>query len=72
MNISKKLKIQLNGNNYQVESGFTINKLLKRLKINNNKAAVELNGQIADKKRYSNIKLKKNDRIEIVHFIGGG
>ena len=72
MNISKKLKIQLNGNNYNVESGFTINKLLKRLKINNNKAAVELNGQIADKKRYSHIKLKKNDRIEIVHFIGGG
>ena len=72
MNISKKLKIQLNGNNYQVESGFTINKLLKRLKINNNKAAVELNGQIADKKRYRNIKLKKNDKIEIVHFIGGG
>ena len=72
MNISKKLKIQLNGNDYQVESGFTINKLLKRLKINNNKAAVELNGQIADKKRYSLIKLKKNDRIEIVHFIGCG
>ena len=72
MNISKKLKIQLNGNNYQVESGFTINKLLKRLKINNNKAAVELNGQISYKKSYSHIKLKKNDRIEIVHFIGGG
>ena len=72
MNISKKLKIQLNGNNYQVESGFTINKLLKRLKINNNKAAVELNGHIADKKIYSHIRLKKNDRIEIVHFIGVG
>ena len=42
------------------------------MKINNNKAAVELNGRIADKKRYSHIKLKKNDRIEIVHFIGGG
>ena len=72
MNISKKLKVQLNGTHYQVNSGCTINKLLKRLKINNNKAAVELNGQIADKKRYSYIKLKKNDRIEIVHFIGGG
>ena len=72
MNISKKLKVQLNGNNYQVDSGCTINNLLKRLKINNNKAAVELNGQIADKKRYRNIKLKKNDKIEIVHFIGGG
>jgi len=72
MNISKKLKVQLNGNNYRVDRGCTINKLLKRLKINNNKAAVELNGQIVDKKRYSHIGLKKNDRIEIVHFIGGG
>ena len=72
MNISKKLKVQLNGNNYRVDKGCTINKLLKRLKINNNKAAVELNGQIVDKKRYSHIRLKKNDRIEIVHFIGGG
>ena len=72
MNISKKLKVQLNGNNYHVDSGCTINKLLKRLKINNNKAAVELNGQIADKKRYNRIELKKNDKIEIVHFIGGG
>ena len=72
MNISNKLKIQLNGKKYQIIKGLSLSKLLKKLKINNNKAAVELNGQITDKKRYNNIILKKNDKIEIVHFIGGG
>ena len=72
MNISNKLKIQLNGRKYQIIKGLSLNKLLKKLKINNNKAAVELNGQIADKKRYDKIILKKNDKLEVVHFIGGG
>jgi|TARA_B110000438_G_scaffold294314_1_gene335544 sulfur carrier protein len=72
MNISNKLKIQLNGKKYQIIKGLSLSKLLKKLKINNNKAAVELNGQITDKKRYNNIILKKNDKLEVVHFIGGG
>jgi len=72
MNISNKLKIQLNGKKYQIIEGLSLSKLLKKLKINNNKAAVELNGQITDKKRYNNIILKKNDKLEVVHFIGGG
>ena len=72
MNISNKLKIQLNGKKYQIAKGQTLAKLLKKLKINNNKAAVELNGHIADKKRYNTIILKKNDKLEVVHFIGGG
>ena len=72
MNISNKLKIQLNGKKYQIIKGLSLSKLLKKLKINNNKAAVELNGQITDKKRYNNIILKKNDKLKVVHFIGGG
>ena len=72
MNISNKLKIQLNGKKYQIIKGLSLSKLLKKLKINNNKEAVELNGQITDKKRYNNIILKKNDKLEVVHFIGGG
>ena len=55
-----------------ISLAFSCGGLAQELKINNNKAAVELNGQIANKKRYNKIKLKKNDKIEIVHFIGGG
>tara|TARA_B110000263_G_scaffold220255_1_gene208013 strand:- start:108 stop:326 length:219 start_codon:yes stop_codon:yes gene_type:complete len=72
MIISKKFKIQLNGKKYIIQSGHSIQMLLKKLKIKNNKAAVEINGQIADKKTYNKIDIKKNDKIEIVHFIGGG
>jgi sulfur carrier protein len=46
--------------------------LLKNLKIPLNKVAIELNEEIIDKKKINKIKLKKNDKVEIVHFIGGG
>ena len=46
--------------------------MLKQLKIPLNKAAIEINEEIIDKKKINKIKLKKNDKIEIVHFIGGG
>jgi thiamine biosynthesis protein ThiS len=36
------------------------------------KVAIELNQEIIDKKKIDKIILKKNDKIEIVHFIGGG
>ena len=72
MNNVKKIKIQLNGKKHQIKIGCNIQKLLKILRKDNNKVAVELNGEIADKNKYSKILLKKNDKIEIVQFIGGG
>ena len=72
MNNLKKIKIQLNGKKYQIKVGCNLKDLLKVLKKNNNKVAIELNGEIADKKKYNKMFLKKNDKIEIVQFIGGG
>ena len=65
-------KIQLNGEPFEVSKKITLNELLNKLKIQKNKVAVELNGQIIEKKKYSNVILNKDDKIEIVHFIGGG
>ena len=72
MNSLKKIKIQLNGKKHQIKMGYNLKDLLKILKKDNNKVAIELNGEIADKKKYSKIFLKKDDKIEIVQFIGGG
>ena len=72
MNNLKKIKIQLNGKRYQIKIGLNLNVLLRNLKKNSNKVAIELNGEIADKKKYNKIYLKKNDKVEIVQFIGGG
>jgi thiamine biosynthesis protein ThiS len=46
--------------------------LVKNLKIPMKKVAIELNQEIIDKKKINKISLKKKDKIEIVHFIGGG
>ena len=50
----------------------SLKKLLKILKKENNKVAIELNGSIANKSKYDKIFLNKNDKVEIVQFIGGG
>ena len=72
MNSLKKIKIQLNGKKHQIKMGYNLKDLLKILKKDNNKVAIELNGEIADKKKYNKIFIEKNDKIEIVQFIGGG
>ena len=68
----KKIKIKLNGKEKLIPKNFKIYTLLNKLKIPIKKVAIELNQEILDKKKLHKIKLKKDDNIEIVHFIGGG
>ena len=68
----KKIKIKINGKMKSITKDSTLFKVLKILKIPLNKVAIELNEEIIDKKKINKIKINKNDKIEIVHFIGGG
>jgi sulfur carrier protein len=68
----KKIKIKVNGKLKSLPEKYKISDLVKDLKIPLKKVAIELNQEIIDKKKISKITLKKNDKIEIVHFIGGG
>ena len=72
MNIKNKIKITVNGKQMQIIPKFTLKSLITKLKMPLNKIAIELNKKIIDKKKISKIQLKKGDKIEIVHFIGGG
>ncbi len=65
-------KIQLNGSKRVISSKFSILSLLKKYKIDSKKVAVELNGKIVNKSKYKLVYLKDKDKVEIVHFIGGG
>ena len=67
-----KIKIKINGKLSIINDNFSILVYLKTLKIPLKKVAIELNQEIIDKSKLNKIKLKNNDRIEIVHFIGGG
>ncbi|MDA7713625.1 MAG: sulfur carrier protein ThiS [Candidatus Pelagibacter bacterium] len=68
----KKIKIKVNGKFSTINENLSLFTLLNQLKIPLKKVAIELNHEIVDKKKLNNIKLKKDDKIEIVHFIGGG
>ncbi len=65
-------KIQINGRKIAIKQNFSILDILKKYKLNRKKVAIELNGKILPQDRYNNKKLKNNDKIEIVQFIGGG
>ena len=68
----KKIKITLNGKNKIIDQVSSLNELVKNLNIPIKKVAIEFNKEIIDKKKIKKIKIKNNDVIEIVHFIGGG
>ena len=68
----KKIKIEINGKIKSITQDSNLSIVLKNLKIPLNKVAIELNEEIIDKKKINKIKLNKTDKIEIVHFIGGG
>ena len=72
MKKKNKIKIKLNGKDLIIPEKTTVNSLINYLKIPINKIAIEKNRKILDKKKINKIILNKKDRLEIVHFIGGG
>ena len=68
----KKIKIRVNGKVKSISKDYKMSDLVKNLKIPIKKVAIELNQEIIDKKNINKIYIKNNDKIEIVHFIGGG
>ncbi len=65
-------KIQLNGKQFDLNKKYSLFSLLKKFKINEKKVAVELNGKIVNKDKFNSVYIKNKDKLEVVHFIGGG
>ena len=68
----KKIKIKVNGKIKTTFENTRLSDLIKSLKIPIKKVAIEFNQEIIDKKKLKNVKIQNGDKIEIVHFIGGG
>ena len=67
-----KIKIKVNGKFFNIHDKITLLNLINKLKVPLKKVAIELNQTIISKRSLGKIKIKQNDKIEIVHFIGGG
>ncbi|HYV87359.1 MAG TPA: sulfur carrier protein ThiS, partial [Candidatus Polarisedimenticolia bacterium] len=66
------LQVTINGENRQFEAPLTVRALLTRLGLDPAKIAVERNLEIVPRSRYPEVMVREGDRLEIVHFIGGG
>jgi sulfur carrier protein len=51
---------------------FTLTNLIESLGMKSDRVAIELNREIAPRDTWQQIALKDGDRLEIVHFVGGG
>ena len=67
-----KVKIKINGKNLIIKPKMTLKDVIDKYKIPEKKVAIELNEKIVNKQNLGKIKIKNFDKIEIVHFIGGG
>ena len=66
------MTIQINGEPRQFAGSLTVAALVEELGMNADRVAVELNREIVPRDRWLVTELQEGDRLEIVHFVGGG
>lgn len=64
--------MKVNGKEVELKEGINIEELLLEMKINKDRVVVEVDGEIVSKDEFSLFKLKENNSIEVVSFVGGG
>jgi thiamine biosynthesis protein ThiS len=66
------LRIQVNGEFREVEAGTSVQDLVAILNLRSERLAVELNNHVARRADWEAMILQEADKVEIVHFVGGG
>jgi thiamine biosynthesis protein ThiS len=66
------LQIQINGAYEEVSNGLRLSELIIRMKLRADQIAIELNQQVVRRSAWQSTILQPDDRVEIVHFVGGG
>lgn len=66
------MQIQLNGSGFELPNSATIADLLAHLDLLGRRVAVELNLDIVPRSLHATTYLNEDDRVEVVHAIGGG
>ncbi len=66
------IPVTVNGKDREVTQGATVRDLLVELDLHPELVVVERNGEILDRDRYGGTEVETGDRLELVHFVGGG
>ena len=66
------MKLLINGENREFNSPLSLSTLVEQLGMKTDRVAIELNRNIVSRERWAETNLADGDRLEIVHFVGGG
>lgn len=66
------MQVTINGEKRELAENLTISEILKNLELPSERVAIELNKEVVRKKDWENIKVNDADKIEVIHFVGGG
>jgi sulfur carrier protein len=66
------MTVIVNGEPTECPDGASLTQFIEHLQLKGDRVAVELNRKIAARNKWSEISLHEGDRLEIVHFVGGG
>lgn len=66
------MRITVNGEEHTTDEATTVEGLVEQLALRPERLAVELNGHVVRRADWPQTRLHDNDRVEIVHFVGGG
>ena len=66
------MQIIVNGEKKEIERELNLQELLKKLELPSERIAIELNKTVVRKKDWETVKIADSDKIEVIHFVGGG
>ena len=66
------MRIQVNGEPREVEKDISLPNLIAALNLKPEQIAIELNHNVVRRAHWDNTLLQPDDKVEIVHFVGGG
>ena len=66
------MNIVLNGEQRPIEGELDLAILVQRLSLPSKRIAVELNGSVVRRADWPQTPVNEGDKIEVVHFVGGG
>ncbi len=66
------MQIIVNGEKKEISPNTTIKELITMLQIEDKVMAAAVNMQVVKKENWPNYIIKENDKIELLHFVGGG
>ncbi len=66
------MKLVINGEDREFNASLSLSSLVEQLGMKSDRVAVELNRDIVAREQWSTTILTEGDRLEIVHFVGGG